>query len=330
MGLFKYKGYVDSKDIPSEFETIYEDLYNNHITVLEDMRKKVRWRTVVQNIFLVFSIIGYVFAELDSDIIFDFIPMNIYMSITIIGVVSIPLFVLMAYLNKKYKDKYLNFYKNEILNNFIKLINSKLIYRPNSIQTSASEIDYIKSNFDDRDFNIFTMDDWIEGNLTEDIYAKLYDIDVKKQTGSGKSRHVETFFQGIFAITQCNKNIGTFVRISKNKSKVLHKNFRVEMDSEEFEKYFDVHSDDKILAMRILTSDIMESLTDFYTKYNLPFEIIFRRSTIYLRFFTGPMFEPKVFGSSMDKELLVVYYAILKFIVEVTTKVNIVLQEIEI
>ena len=55
------------------------------------------------------------------------------------------------------------------------------------------------------------------------------------------------------------------------------------MDSKEFEKYFDIYSENKIVAMQILTSDIMESLIEFYNKYQLEYEIVFRNNTIYLK-----------------------------------------------
>ena len=49
----------------------------------------------------------------------------------------------------------------------------------------------------------------------------------------------------------------------------------------------------------------------FYNKYQIKYEIVFRENTIYMRFFTGAMFEPKIFGNSMDKELLLKYYCII-------------------
>ena len=53
-------------------------------------------------------------------------------------------------------------------------------------------------------------------------------------------------------------------------------------------------------------------------------------NNIYLRFFVSNMFEPKIFGSSMDKELIYIYYIILNFIVEITEKINNLVIETEI
>ncbi len=49
-----------------------------------------------------------------------------------------------------------------------------------------------------------------------------------------------------------------------------------------------------------------------------------------MRFFTGAMLEPKLFGNSMDKKLLFNYFCIVKFILQISKKVNKTLQDIEI
>src|SRR5699024_2707048 len=111
---------------------------------------------------------------------------------------------------------------------------------------------------------------------------------------------------------------------------ILTNSGSVEMDNSIFEKYFDVYSENELLTMRILTHDVMNTLVDFYIKYNLPFEIVLSNNIIYLRFFTGKMFELKIFGKSLDKDLLFTHYNILNFVMTVSNNINKVLQEIEI
>ena len=82
--------------------------------------------------------------------------------------------------------------------------------------------------------------------------------------------------------------------------------------------------------MQLLTSDIMEKLIEFYKKYEIEYEIVFRQDTVYIRFFTGNMFEPQVGKSSMDKETLYIYLSILELVVDISKTVNKVLQEIDI
>lgn len=321
-----YKDYVTLENIPQDFEEIYENLYNNHIKSLESMRKQVRCRTVIQYIAFVMITIALFFGESDYVIISEKFDNNI----VIIGLISMAIYLIIFSKNRKYKKKYEETYKKEIVSNFIKLINNQLEYKPLAVEIKRIQDDYKIANFENKTFNRFYTDDYIEGFVNDETFFKMADLHIQNHTGSGRNSHTEEIYQGIFAYTRGKKDIGTYIKISKDKLKVLASQDRVEMDSEEFEKYFDVYSENKIVAMQLLTSEIMVTLIGFYNKYKLDFEIVFRNNSIYVRFFTGPMFEPRIFGSSMDKQLLFTYFCILRFCIEITEKVNKVVQEIEV
>lgn len=325
----KAKGYkvnVTDDVIPEKFNYIYNDLYKNHIWALEQSRKKVRLRTVIANILLGIYILTYMMSKLDMTIISKEVDSGILIG----GIIALPIYIVVILNNIKYKANYKRMYKNNVLKEFFNIINDKLIYKPEDIQNAYGlETEYRQANFDNKRFNRFMADDYIEGNLDERTFVKMGDLDIKNDTGSGKNRNVEHVFEGIFAITTCDKNIGTYVKITKDKKDFFGGQDRIQMDSEEFEKSFNVYAQDRILATRLLTSDIMQMLIDFYNKYQLMFEIVIKDSTIYLRFNTGAMFEPKIFGNSMDKELLYIYCCILEFVSDITQKINKVVQEID-
>lgn len=302
---------INKENIPQEFEDIYHELYRDNISSLESMRKQARGRTIIQYaIPLLIFIVGF---ENQSSFMLAFL-----------------LFIALIFINSKYISKYKKTYKNEIVSNFIKLINNKLTYKPDGQELSSMEDDYRKASFDNKVFNRFYPDDYIEGLLNNEFFVKMSDLHIQHHVRSGKHSHTYEVFHGIFVQTECNKSIGTYIKISKNQLKMFGQQNRVEMDSQEFEKYFDIYSENKILTMQLLTSDVMATLIDFYNKYNIEYEVVIRNNRIYMRFFTGAMFEPKIFGNSMDKELLLKYYCILKFIVDVTKEVNKVLKEVEI
>ena len=198
----------------------------------------------------------------------------------------------------------------------------QLEYNPIDIEPLRTQEYYKSANFDNANSLALFSDDCIKGFLDNEIFINMCDLSVHYD---GSHR-----FYGIFAHSKCNKDIGTFVKVSINNTATSPKKDKVEIDSTEFDDYFSVYSDNKIIATQLLTSDIMELLVDFYKKYFLDYEIVFRNNTIYTRFFTGPMFEPKIFGNSMNKQLLFTYYCILKFITEVSQKVNKVLREMEV
>jgi len=316
-----YKRYITLENIPAEFENIYEKIYKNYIYPSKHMKKQAKIRTIIC-ISLSIFLVGSILANINT------IPGAFLFA----GISSLASFFISINLMRKNKEgrSYAEIYKSEIVPEVIKLINNQLTYNPKSEGRFELRREYMEANFDKKVFTSFYNDDQIEGYLEPEVFAKMSDLHICNITKNGDNINIEEVFQGMFAITSCNKNIGTYIKISKNKLKISDRNNRVEMDSGEFEEYFDVYSEDKNLVMRLLTHDIMDFLVDFYKKYNLDFEIVFKKNNIYLRFFTGPMFEPKLFGSSMDKQMLFTYYCVLKFIVEITKKVNLTLQDIEI
>jgi len=322
----KYIKNIRLENAPLEFKTIYDSLYSSNIEELEELRKKAKTRRIIQTFLLTIMFIGYIFMDSNRTII----SLTVDSIIEIIAIIAFVILGIFIYINHKSKNQYKLLYKNNIVSRFVKLVNESLTYTPNSEKNGPLVDEYKAANFDDKSFNNLYNDDNSEGYIEDNIYIKANDIRVEKIYGGGRYESVDELFKGIFASTKTNKNINSFIKISKNKHHIFDNDYKVQMDDSTFEKYFDVYSEEKLLTMRILTSDIMTSLMDFYRKYELEFEIIFRNDTIYLRFFTGEMFEPKLFGNSMDKELLLVYYEILKLVVDITKKINVTLQEIEI
>ncbi|MCL2859381.1 MAG: DUF3137 domain-containing protein [Oscillospiraceae bacterium] len=218
----------------------------------------------------------------------------------------------------KYSTNYTTSYRSDLISTFVKLINKNLTYNIPKISNTVNL-------FDDKPFGLVeshSCNDYIEGSLDNETYVKIYNLSALNNNGNS--------FDGIFANTSCNKNINAYVNILRNDVKLVKNPDFVELDSKEFEKYFDVYSDNKIIAMQLLTSEIMEYLVDFHNQYNIDYEIAIINKKIYIRFFVDKILNPKIFYNSTNKQSLFKYYSILKFIIEVTQKINKTLQELEI
>ena len=92
------------------------------------------------------------------------------------------------------------------------------------------------------------------------------------------------------------------------------------MDSAEFEKNFDIYSSDQILAMRILTSDIMDYMVNFTTENKVKFEITILNQDLFIRIHCKNMFEASLSKSSIDENILKEYYTYLNFMCELNKK----------
>ena len=82
--------------------------------------------------------------------------------------------------------------------------------------------------------------------------------------------------------------------------------------------------------MQILTADIMEMLIEFKKASKIEYELTLKGNQIYLRFFTGAVFEPNILKKSLDYNTLKRYYDIIEFIFKVTRSINKVIEETEI
>ena len=123
-------------------------------------------------------------------------------------------------------------------------------------------------------------------------------------------------FHGLFAKVNLDKTINTTTKIRKNK--LIDMKDRLLMDSGEFEKLFDVYSDEKIETMQILTLDTMQKIIDFTDKTKIIPEFTIKENSIYIRFNTGEIFEANVLKSALDYEKLKKYFDILNFIEIIT------------
>ena len=117
-----------------------------------------------------------------------------------------------------------------------------------------------------------------------------------------------------------DKSIKNNLIIKQDKS--IRKKEKLEMDSTEFEKLFDVSSEDNIIGMQILTHDVMELLIDYRKYLKRPFDICIYEDTIYIRIHCGTMFEAKINSKTfVDKEQTEQYYNMLRFVYKLAKEV---------
>ena len=95
-----------------------------------------------------------------------------------------------------------------------------------------------------------------------------------------------TIFGGLFGKIELEKSINSNLNITRDYSSSIKKTQKLEMDSYGFEKIFNVYTDNNIIAMQLLTSDIQEGLLDIYNKYKIDFHIIIKQNKMYVLFDT--------------------------------------------
>lgn len=126
----------------------------------------------------------------------------------------------------------------------------------------------------------------------------------------------------MFAYYKLDNEFSNTIKIRKNKVKLLPQQNRIAMEYKEFEKYFDIYCDDELYVKDIISKEMMNLLINFYETHKLLCEIVIKKNKIYLRVFTGPVFEINIVGKLFDKTLLYRYYYLVKIIKELMENMN--------
>lgn len=299
------------------FNEVYEKIYKENFQELENLRKDRMKKTLL---IICVAIISLLLINV------FFINTRLMETFIFLFAVGLMIFIIT---NTVTTAKFTNKFKEKIIQPLIKNIDENLYYYP------ARKLDqpiYMQGEFER--YNRYYSEDLIEGILDEKYKVVMAEVQTEyESTDSDGNTTTTTLFHGIFGNVECSKNINTTLKIHSEKG-VLGRLFkgrtRIEMDSEEFEKYFDVFGENKIIAMQILTSDVMEMMIDFITNSKIKYEMTIKNNQIYIRFHTGGVFEPKLFKGALNYDMLKKYYNIIYFIFEISKRINKVIEETEI
>ena len=229
------------------------------------------------------------------------------------------------------QSEYKNIFKQKIIKRILRNFYDDLEYFP---EKEMPAIIYDRAEYKEF-YNRYYSEDYFKCKLQNkynismaEILTEYYEESVDSE--GNKTTSITIKFSGLFATTVIDKSIKSNLRIILNKLGKYDKN-KINMDSKEFEKYFDVVATDKIIAMQLLTPDIMEEMINFRNNFNLEYEIVIRNNEIYLRFHSGELFEPqKLEKGIISKEDLEKYYNLIKFTYDLLNKLIKTIYETEI
>ena len=197
---------------------------------------------------------------------------------------------------------------------------------------SITKYQYNAAKFES--YEIFHSEDSIQGLLDGTIPFNMSNI-LTQTTSTDEDGHTTyyTVFSGLFAEITLSKNTGADIFVHSDKGfigKIFKFSNKIEMDSQEFEKSFDVTASDKIKAMQLLTSDVMADLIDFKNNSKKNFELSIRGNKLYFRFHCGNVFERAAFKDYLDYKTLYEYYNYLNFSCIVSKKIFNLVKETEL
>lgn len=307
-------GNIATDNVDERAKALYEELYNNHIKKLEKQRKRTRNRLIITIPFTIICVLLALLIRATPLAIIILIP---------VGIITFLLISRTA----EAREEYANEYKKDIVSKFINIYNPNLLY--NKTDKDKIEKYYKDSKFDFCLYNTININDIIEGVIQDDIYIEMADVCTQYIREKDDITNVKIIFEGMFVRVKSNLKIQNNIYVTKNNIPILQDEDIVSLDDSNFENYFDVYCKDRVLAARIFTSEVMQMMADFYNKTGVVYEIVLKEDNIYIRLNTGDIFEPNIFKKAMNRQQIYTYYNILKFIVDLTKKINNVVKDFE-
>ena len=281
-------------NMDQEFESIYQKIYDSSYSRLAEVKDKNR------KFLLIFGL-----ALLVINLFIYIIPATKLFSVLFICM-SVCLLIFFIILGNQ---AYTSAYKKCVIEGLVKSYNPSIHFDP---AIGISEMEYRASGFDN-DFNEYNSEDRIYGRFDNGDSFQLAEVTTYRITrrvndeGVEMEDRVETY-RGMYGVVYLNKSSMFKAGIYGDSIMRRYRQDRIEMDSSEFEKYYDLVTDDKIRAMRIFTADLMEKYLDIRRNHKHGVELIIDWDKVYFRFRCGEIFEPPKFMKSLTREVLRGFY----------------------
>lgn len=242
------------------------------------------------------------------------------------AIVLIPMLLLIAlglgY--HKIKSRYVKGFKEKIMTKIVKFIDPGLEY---SYENYIPRDSYMKSGIFLTNPDLYSGEDYVSGVVgkTKIEFSEIH-AQEKHETRDSKGHrhtHYSTIFRGVFFIADFNKNFkgrtlvlpdvaekmfGSMVG-SVLQSKNIMRPPLVKLEDPEFEKYFVVYGEDQVEARYILSTSLMQRITDFRKKTGRKLYLSFVDNNVMIAIPSGKnLFEPRLFRSIADYKQIEEYH----------------------
>lgn len=190
-------------------------------------------------------------------------------------------------------------------------------------------------------YDKFDSEDLIKGKINNGCNFEMAEVLTKKKSvGENSDNKYQTVFNGLLAKVETPKNFNSCVYLRNDikdqgflvrvlSGKYDFDKLRIELDPKEFEKMFDVYSSDKEVVSKLFTLEIKQKLMDFENEMKMKFEITMKNNYMYIRFWSGKMFEvAKLSKEALDQETLYKYYQMLFLVFDLSNKLVEILNKI--
>lgn len=291
------------KEFEENFEQVYSKIYTSCKERLNDVKNK-------NNKFLLIV----AFALIIINLVIYIVPNSRYLIGLSLSISVCVLMILMISGNKNYR----RIYKENVIEGLVKAYNEKFYY---SQTNGISRVEYGLSKFDNKVDEYFS-EDRIYGTLENGDNFQLAEVatfEISRTVdadGNVKEDKTQTF-RGMYGVVRLDKNTLADIYIASNSGFRKFSKNRLEVDSSLFEEYYDCITNDKVTAMRIFTSELIEKYIEIVKDNKYGFELKIIDNMMFFRYKTNQLFEPPMFSSGLDKTFIKKNYKVMYYPLEI-------------
>lgn len=202
-------------------------------------------------------------------------------------------------------------YEKYIIKPIVESYNEDLSY---DVDGRMSEDDYLESGYGLSDE--FYSSSYFE---TKDKKVRGSDIAIlSERTNDDGQKYYSTIFSGIYTIITLDNYSQYTIKMStdsKLKDLIYISNKRkVEVDSAKFEENFDLFCENRVYAMEIFTSEVLNQIIALAEKDKTKYEFVLKENKLYVRYYKKDIFESNVKEKIEMKNIEKVYDNIYKLL----------------
>ncbi|WP_146027215.1 DUF3137 domain-containing protein [Bowmanella denitrificans] len=301
----------------AELTTLFSGQLKSQLQALDSVRQQA-----VKRLF-----IGCIVVPLLGLLSFAYAQVNYMGPELIFWVVGISA-MLMYWLVASKWSAYRQGYKTQVVGKLLSTFNRSFKYSPSG---EISSVKYKESGLYRRAYDRYQGEDHVTGKLgkTQLEFSELH-TQYKTTTTDSKGRTRTTWhtiFKGLFFVADANKHFkgktyilpdstGLFSALGKSLGNLFGtRDDRVALEDPEFERYFEVYSNDQVEARYLISPALMRRLLAFRYEADARVALSFVGGQLYIAIPTRKAyFEPKLFKPSVNMDVIEEIYQDLEFI----------------
>ncbi|MBL8994260.1 MAG: DUF3137 domain-containing protein, partial [Spirochaetia bacterium] len=229
-------------------------------------------------------------------------------------------------------------FKNTVIRKVVAFISNDLAYSPESFIDQGT---YMETGMFPRTPDRYRGDDLVQGLLdkTDLRFSELHS-EYKTETRDSKGNRRTTWhtiFRGLFFVADFHKDFKGRILVLPDSAeklfgKLLGQMFQswnkgrgelVKLEDSDFEKAFVVYATDQIEARYVLSTSLIRRILDFVSKTRKLVHLSFFKNKVAVAVsYSRVLFEPRVFSSLLDFELIKTYYEDMALAVGIVEELN--------